>query len=246
MANFQDDRILRGDISIFSIATAMSPHDRAAFLDIQNIVGSLYPGYSYLEVGSDRGGSLIAPLIDSRCGAAISIDLRPASQPDERGKAYDYPVNGTALMLEALAVSGVPEQAFARLRTFDADIGQLPLWRVGTRARFAFIDAEHTNQAVFRDWLNVCRFLERDAVVAFHDANLVFDALENIQAILRHQAARFVGYYLPDVMFVLGLGAMGPEVRRVFAARALDPGAFIARSRDFLHSQIAANVASRP
>ena len=244
MADFLDDRILRGDTSIFTIITALSQSDRAVFLELQNIVGSLYPGYCYLEVGSDRGGSIIAPLFDSRCGALVSVDPRPEVQPDERGVNVRHADNTTAKMLETLAAAGVSQRAFSRLRVFEADLGKLPFWRIGTRARLAFIDAEHTNQAVFRDWLNVWRCMEPAGIVCFHDSNLVFDALENIRAMLRHQDVHFSAYYLPDTMFVVALGAMAEEVTRAFAARSLDPARFLATARAELNATIVRNIAS--
>jgi len=78
----QDVRIQARDISIFSILTALSSADRRSFLDFQNAVREFDSQYTYLEVGSHLGGSLIAPLIDSRCRTAISIDNRTSSSPD--------------------------------------------------------------------------------------------------------------------------------------------------------------------
>jgi len=242
VADFLDDRIMRGDTSVFAIVTALSQSDKAVFLELQNIIGSLHPGYCYLEVGSERGGSIIAPLLDSRCGALISVDPRPEIQPDERGISFRFPDNTTAKMLDILLAAGVSRRALGRLRTFDTDIAKLPFWPVGTKAHLAFIDAEHTNQAVFRDWLNVSRFMQQDSIVAFHDANLVFDGLENIQAMLRHQGGCFSAYYLPDNMFVLALGAMAAEAARAFAAKAHDPARFIAASRKALHAVVARNL----
>jgi Methyltransferase domain len=239
MSDFKDAQIRSHDTSIFTILTAMSQADKAAFLELQNIIGSLYPGYSYLEVGSDQGGSLIGPLFDSRCGALVSVDLRPPMQPDERGRTFDFPDNSTGRMLEILAKNGVSKTALARLRCFDTDLEQLPFWRVGQRARLAFIDAEHTNQAVFRDWLNVSRFMAADSIVAFHDANLIFDALENIQAMLKHQAICFSAHYLPSSMFVIGTGTMAEECSRAFQTSALNAADFIAISKEALQVEIA-------
>ena len=242
MSDFRDDLIRAGDLAVFAIPTAMSAGDKASFLELQNVVGSLHPGYVYLEVGSDQGGSLIAPLVDSRCGALVSVDLRPEAQPDERGILFHYPGNSTRRMLETLAARGVPERALGRLRTFDADIAQLAFWRVGAAARFAFVDAEHTNQAVFRDWLHVSRFMERDSVIAFHDANLIFDGLENIRALLHHNGATFSAHYLPDTVFVIGMGTLAAEVTRAFSGRTLDRDTFLAQSRAALNVQIAHHV----
>lgn len=241
MSDFRDQQILNCDTSIFTVFTALSEPDRVTLLELQNIIGCLHPNYTYLEVGSDRGGSLIAPLLDSRCSALISVDLRPDSQPDERGRRFPFPANTTAGMLATLAAQHVSERALARLRTFDTDIGTLPFWRVNARARFAFIDAEHTNQAVFRDYLNVLRFMEPDCIIAFHDANLIFDALENIQAMLRHQGRCFSAHYLPDTIFVVAHDAMAEEAVRAFAARSLDQARFIATSRVALDAEIVSN-----
>jgi hypothetical protein len=245
MTNGFDSRILRGDTSIFTIFTSMSQSDKSIFLELLNIVGGLHPGYTYLEVGSERGGSIIAPLVDSRCGTPISVDLRSDSQPDERGSSFSFPENTTDKMLETLASVGVSEEALGRLRTFDTDIGMLPFERIGTRAHIAFIDAEHTNQAVFRDYLNVSRFMECDSIIAFHDANLVFDGLVNIQAMLRHQGVCYSAHYLPDVIFVLAFGAMAGEVSRTFATRSLDAAHFVATSRAALNAEIVRSVSRR-
>ena len=240
--DFSDERILRGDTSLFTILTAMSPNDRETFLELQNVIGGLYPGYCYLEVGSDLGGSLIAPLLDSRCGHLASVDLRPDSQPDERGRHFDFPDNSTARMVQLLTDQGVSEQALSRLRTFDADLAEIPFWRIGMRARLAFIDAEHTNQAAFRDWLNVSRFMEQDGIVAFHDANLIFDGLENVQAMLRHQGVHFSAYYLPDTMFIVATGQAAEEASRALRHRSLDAAAFRASARRALNQEIAHSV----
>lgn len=109
------------DVSIFSILTAMSLEDKRSFLEIQNVVRSYKPGYIYLEIGSDLGGSLIAPLLDYRCNRVISIDLRVASQPDERGRRFDFPDNSPARMCSELRNAGVPESAFERMITSDSD-----------------------------------------------------------------------------------------------------------------------------
>jgi hypothetical protein len=63
-------RIEVDDVSIFSIVTAMSAEDKRSFLKIQNVVRLVNPNYAYLEIGSDLGGSLIAPLMDTHCERA--------------------------------------------------------------------------------------------------------------------------------------------------------------------------------
>jgi hypothetical protein len=50
----------------------------------------------------------------------------------------------------------------------------------------AFIDAEHTDEAVFADFLAVYPHLAIGAVCAFHDSNLTTAGLENIVEFLRY------------------------------------------------------------
>ena len=153
VADYLDVRIKRGDASIFTIITALSQADKAVFLELQNIVGSLHPGYCYLEVGSDRGGSIIAPLFDSRCGTLVSVDPRPEIQPDERGVSFSFPENTTAKMLEILAAAVCSRKRCpCPAACLDTDISNLPFWRSASRhACRLHRRAEHLDQAVFRD-----------------------------------------------------------------------------------------------
>jgi hypothetical protein len=169
----------------------------------------------------------------------ISVDLLCDSQPDERGRSFPFPENTTANMLASLSNSGVFAPALSRLPTFDTDLGDLSFAQAGQKVRFAFVDTEHTNQAVFRDWLNVSKFIHLAAIVAFHYANLVFDGLENIQAMLRHRGGQFSAHYLPDTVFVLALGNLAEVCARAFADKSSDRADFIAASRAALQREIA-------
>lgn len=238
-----NERIESEDISLFTILTAMSHEDRRTFLKIQNVVRSISLRYVYLEVGSDLGGSLISPLMDTRCEKAISIDIRCQSQPDERGRLFDFPENSSERMRHELRKSGVPESAFQRLTTFDADVSEVTLVEIGTTSQFAFIDAEHTNRAAFRDFLNVRRLIDSSSVVAFHDANLIFDALLNIEEMLVYQKVEFTATYALDCMFVLAFGSLARPIQHVLSDRRVDREQFMARSRQALNQEIARNTA---
>ena len=104
-------------------------------------------------------------LVDPLCRQVLSVDKRPASQPDERGMMFDYEANSTQRMLNVLK-SHVPESAFLKLNTFDADVSDLNTTQIPRKVDFAFIDAEHTIAAVFRDFLGIRRFLADSFVVA--------------------------------------------------------------------------------
>ena len=237
-----DARIQARDVSIFSILTAMSSEDKRSFLEIQNVVRSYKPGYIYLEVGSDLGGSLIPPLLDGRCNKVISIDLRVESQLDERGRRFDFPDNSAERMHSELRNAGVPESAFGRMITFDSDASSVTLAHTGAQAQFAFIDGEHTNRAVFRDFLNIRRLMDPSCVVAFHDANLIFDGLLNIEELLRHEGADFTAIYAPDTVFVLAFGGLVGPVNAALGGRQVNQDEFVAQSRRVLNIEIARNT----
>lgn len=234
-------RVRAGDPSLFDIQTAFSEADRRGFLAAQNVVAETLGRFVYLEVGSDLGASLVPPLLDDRCSEVISVDLRVLSQPDERGRCFPFEGNTTTRMIETLAAL-VPPAQMAKLRTFDADVSTLTDREIDRRVRFALIDAEHTNRAVFRDFLALRRLLASDAVVAFHDSNLIFDGLANIEAMLRDGGAAIYTAYVPDKLFVLGFGAFATALAPVLDPLALDPTAFTQRSRVLLNAEIARNL----
>ena len=135
--------------------------------------------YLYLELGSHLGGTLVPHLMDQACRLIYSIDKRPASQLDERGVFFDYSDNSTARMLDTLK-QAVPRSALPKLITLDKDISDLTDSEIGGKADLVLIDAEHTNVAVFRDFLGSLRFTQPSFIAAFHDADLVCDGLLNI------------------------------------------------------------------
>src|SRR5215467_3571335 len=145
-------------------------------------------------------------------------------------------------MIETLRSAGVTLMDLSKLKTFDLDASAVPLGAVAGRCRFAFIDAEHTNNAVFRDFLSVRRFMLEDSVVAFHDGNLIFDGLLNIEEMLRSEGAIFTPIYLPDQLFVLGFGALATKIPQASEGRALDREKFIAQSRQALNADIIRNA----
>jgi len=241
MTLYRDALIEDSDVSIFSILTAMSQGDRTTLLDIVNLVRNETPGYTYLEVGSDQGGSIVAPLSDSRCAAALSVDLRPASQPDERGVDFNFPENSAARMRKLLVEAGVPRGGMLKLRTFDADISALTMSEFGRLSDLVFIDAEHTNKAVFRDFVKVRRFMKSDAIILFHDSQLIFDALINIETMLDDEGVDFCSLYMPTTIFGIAFGKYEGPFRHCFEKVSYDKNLYIEKSRLNLRAEIAAN-----
>lgn len=99
----------------------------------------------------------------------------------------------------------------------------------------AFIDAEHTDEAVFRDFLAVYDHLETGAICAFHDTNLVTAGVENILAFLGYQRRRFwFGTFCESAVAAIFLDLAEEQVPRNFLDHVCDWNDFKVRSRDLL------------
>jgi hypothetical protein len=229
------------DPAVFTATSQTRIGDRRSLLAVQNIVRNVRPRYVYFEVGSHLGGTLVPHLVDPLCRHVFSIDKRPANQPDERGAMFDYKENLTSRMLEALAPH-VPPSAFLKLTTCDADVSEVNASQVPMKVDFAFIDAEHTNVAVFRDFLGTTDFLAESFVVAFHDANLICDGLQNIECFLWHQGIKFRSFFLPDVMYAIMTGDFAEVAGQALQRISVDREKFIQQSRISLWKEIANNV----
>jgi hypothetical protein len=190
-------------------------NDHNTMLALQAIIQKEDPCV-YLEVGSLLGGSMVPYLLDPRCTEVHSVDLRPAMTPDERFRDFDYDHVTTLQMIENLKRE-VPYENMEKLRTYDMDTAAFAK-RFSPSATYIkeenmtilpnliFLDAEHTNKAVFQDFLNLRLVLAEDAIFAFHDSNLIFDALTNIKAMLRYECVEFGSGYLKDVVFAIAFG----------------------------------------
>lgn len=233
-------RITAFDTAVFTIETQTSHRDRVALLRIQSLVRRVRGRYAYLEIGSHLGGTLLPHLLDPTCESVHSVDPRPPCQPDERGQVFYYVDNATARMREQLA-SEVPPGALLRLTTWEHHAANIPAQAYGRKFDLALIDGEHTNVAAFSDFVSILPTLERDACVAFHDANLVLDAITNIERLLRHEGTRHVTLILPDLVAVICLRGAAEAAMAELGPHALDRGAFVAWARSALRAEVAAN-----
>lgn len=120
-----NSRLVALDTSLFCIESQTSPLDRIALLRIQRLVRRMRGRYSYLEIGSHVGGTLLPHLLDDACQSVHSVDPRPFFQPDERGRDFGYSENSTAKMLEQLSVV-VPAVLLQRLVTWEHDAADIP------------------------------------------------------------------------------------------------------------------------
>jgi hypothetical protein len=232
--------IQQGDLAIFKIPSQTGDGDKKSLLSLQNIVRSNVRSYIYLEVGSFMGGTLLPHLADPECRVVYSIDKRPASQMDERGRTYDYVNSSTQDMLATLE-QHLPLSAMLKLQSFDLDASELTADQIALPGDFVFIDAEHTNQAVFRDFLSVFRFAKENSVIAFHDAQYLFDALSNIETLLAYQKIKHRAFVIPDSVFVILLGDFVNLAANALSRFCLDKETYFANAKRSLWEEIARN-----
>ena len=221
------------DVSIFRIESETTFEDRRSFLAIQNAVRNWKSEYVYLECGSHLGGSLLPHVLDSRCRTLYSVDKRPPIQPDERGVNFEYAHNSSQRMISTLA-RYVTANVLAKLRTFDKDAGELTVRDIEEKPDLVLIDAEHTNAAVFSDFLHIYRLCHPSTVYIFHDANLIWSGLENIEMFLRYSGVAFESYVVPGVVYLLALNETRDILQPVGAKLGMDKQRFAMRSREDL------------
>lgn len=230
------------DISIFKAPTQTSLGDRKSLLTIQHIIRTHVEKYVYLEIGSHLGGTLLPHLTDAACRLVYSVDKRPESQLDERGVVFDYAGNSTTRMINILKET-VPESSLLKLITLDNDMSKVAASEIGCKADLILIDGEHTNVAVFRDFLFSIRFMKPSFIAVFHDANLLCDGLQNIEQFLAHQMVPFRSQFLPDCVFAISVGEFAHVAAQAFQRVGLDRQTFIETSRVTLWKTIASTAA---
>ncbi len=192
------------DVTLFgAIESQSTDDDRRAWLAVQRAVRRS-SGYVYLEIGSHLGGSIQQHIVDPWCRAIVSIDKRPESLPDDRGRVVRYQDNSTARMRENLA--RIAPDGLGKLRCFDADASRVDPATVAERADFCFVDGEHTHAAVLSDFDACRRLATPDAAICFHDAWVVHRAIAAILDALRADGVSFDARKLGGSTFAIFLG----------------------------------------
>ena len=234
----------RLDPAIFAIGSQTTTNDRISFLRLQRLLRGRDGAYCYLEIGSHLGGSLVPHLADPRCAWVVSIDPRPLTQPDERGALFAYEENSTARMIAGLR-RHLPEASLRRLQTFDLDAAAVPHAELRRPVQLALIDGEHTNTAAFSDFLSVLPLLADDAVVAWHDSNLITDAIQNVERFLDHGQIPYYSVFLPDNVAAIGLRGLAGPLRAGMREVALERDPFVAEARRKRQMAVALEVLTR-
>lgn len=220
----------RNDLAyLFPIRSQSDPNDRHWLVQLIEHVRSQQREYRYMEVGSYLGGTLTPALLDEACVEVLSIDLRPKLQPDARNIDYDYSQFCTATMLRELAAHGLTD--IAKLTTFDGCAHECDFR--DKKYHMAFIDAEHTDSAVFRDFMAIYDHLEAGAICAFHDTELVTFGLENILTFLEHQRRAFwFGVFRDSAVSAIFLDVTQAEMPRGFLDNVWIWQVFKSQARD--------------
>lgn len=160
---------------IFPVASQTTPADQLFIKNIVSLMAEKAGTYAYIELGSFLGGTLAPFLIAKDCNSVLSVDDRGRQQPDERGPKYDYAGITSQTMIDNLHKNGLPT---SKLKTFDGSVENLPLSQ--SQFDLAFIDAEHTDEAVFRDFVYLLEHMKPDCIVMFHDSSLTSKGIANI------------------------------------------------------------------
>ena len=193
------------DIKLFEkIHSQTSDDDKRSILACQKAVGELVSDYTFLEIGSYRGGSLQPFVLDSKCKKIISIDKRPKISPDERGIDVVYLENTTEKMLENL--KEVFPEGISKIRTIDGDVSEINPNEVTEKPELCFIDGEHTDEATQRDFHFCHKVMAKNGAVLFHDTMIIYNAVSRIIQDLKKSNTKFRAYNLPSVMFVIEIG----------------------------------------
>jgi hypothetical protein len=190
------------DVRLFDfVESQTSAKDRRSLLALHAAVAAGGP-FTYLELGSFRGGSLQAVVADPRCERIVSIDPRPQATLDEGGATNIYADNSTQGMLENL--TPIPDAEIGKIQTVEAESREIDPESLPA-IDFCFIDGEHTNDAALRDARLCIRALRGGkGVIAFHDRGLTSKA---IRQFVREVPGPRVAFPLPDVLYVVEIGS---------------------------------------
>jgi hypothetical protein len=213
------DRIADLDETLFGyVEVQLDAEDRRSLLALHAGCRAAYGEFAYLEIGSHLGGSLQVLVRDPACRAIVSLDPRPESQPDERGVRYRYPGNSTKRMLDALRA--IPGADVGKVQAIERGTDEADPSAVEPPPQLAFVDGEHTDAAALRDARFCDAAMRGGGCIAFHDALVVYRGIDRFLDELEERARPFIGYVLPDSVFVVEVGGARLLVTEAVAARA--------------------------
>jgi hypothetical protein len=213
-------RIEARDPSLFgAVPSQTTERDRRSLLALQ-AAARRRGDYVYLEIGSYLGGTLQSHCLDPRCRRIYSIDKRPEALSDIRGVTMHYAADNAQRMLTGLrAALG---ERVDKIVTFESDAREVPPARITPAPQLCFIDGEHTRAAVRSDFAFCRAVAASDAMIAFHDAQLLHAAIAECGRTLEREGVPHLALKLPGAVFVYLFGAAierhGSELRAIAQA----------------------------
>lgn len=198
------EKIDKLDLSVFAkIPSQTGIRDRRSLLAVQRATARRHKDYRYLEIGSHLGGSIQPHLVDDRCKKIYSIDARPSSQADDSspGHVVNYPNNSTDRMLDMLR--GIGYGDVTKIECFDFAVSKIDPSKITSRPQIAFIDGEHTGNAVFSDFQFCSNVLSEDGTILFHDLNILYKAIMDICKLLDKQLRSYMPLKLEGDVFAI-------------------------------------------
>jgi hypothetical protein len=200
------------DISVFKAPTQTSNKDRVALETIRTFISAKVPSYNYLELGSYLGGTLLPHLVSPNCNRILSVDRRVSFQPDERRAAgYSYEGITTSDLKNELRRHVEDSECFSKLETYDGMIDELDPQIIQKKYpagfHLCFIDAEHTNEAVFSDFMYTYQLAASDSVIMLHDSWMLGSGIKNIICYLQFIKAPFYFRQIKDTVTAFFLGS---------------------------------------
>jgi hypothetical protein len=230
------ERINALDITVFdTVPSQTKPGERCSLLALQRAVARAHDPYVYLEIGSYMGGSLQPHVLDPRCIRIHSIDPRPDAAADDRAPGFikKFSGNTTARMLDNLRQ--VEPGAAQHITTYESDAKAIDPSSIRERPHLAFIDGEHTREAVLSDFDFCRRVIHEKGIIAFHDFYIVAPAVMEICDRLQREGHPHVAARLEGSVFAIFLDpalADGDDhLRKTIAANASWWSAFRRRHR---------------
>jgi len=200
-------QIGRLNVQLFStVETQANEGDKKSWLALQRAVRRSNGKYAYLEIGSYVGGSIQPHLLDPNCAKIFSIDKRTFETPDDRASldyAYQYENNVTERMLQNLRL--VDSNQMSKIVCFDSDACEVSPAAIEQPADICFIDGEHTKAAVLSDFQFCLKVCAPNAAIYFHDADVIYPALAEIEQSLRTRNIPFVGLKLLGATYLIAL-----------------------------------------
>jgi hypothetical protein len=211
MISDENRRLLKDrDIRMYELVPSQtSPGDRRSLLELQRMVREKHGTYVYLEIGSFLGGTLTPFCIDEACRAIYSVDARVVTAPNEGScLTSDYGSHTSLAMRQRLAAATGFDSS--KLLCLDSDMRNVAEDALPQKPHLVFIDGEHTNTAVFSDFVAVEKFLAADAVIAFHDYWCVEGGVQRCLEHLRERGNRFSAVKLEGEVFAVFLDGRMP------------------------------------